>query len=68
MNSNTRTTITLIGSFLIFVVGMFRILTESLVSIPLVVAYLFAITGLIGVIGNFVTLRKKTIKLTSGKS
>ncbi|MFJ7726733.1 hypothetical protein ACIQXV_11265 [Neobacillus sp. NPDC097160] len=58
MKNKTRTIITLVGSLLIFAVGMFRILTESLSSTPLFVAYVFAITGFIGVIANGVILRK----------
>ena len=58
MKNKTRTIITLLCSLLIFVVGMFRILTESLSSTPLFVAYIFAITGLIGVVANGVILRK----------
>ncbi|MHC0035292.1 hypothetical protein [Pseudoneobacillus sp. C159] len=58
MKNKTRIIITIIGSLLIFGVGMFRILTESLSSTPLFVAYVFAITGFIGVIANGVTLLK----------
>ena len=58
MKNKTRTIITLVCSLLIFAVGMFRILTESLSSTPLFVAYIFAITGLIGVVANGVILRK----------
>lgn len=58
MENKTRTIITLVCSLLIFAVGMFRIFTESLSSTPLFVAYIFAITGLIGVVANGVILRK----------
>jgi hypothetical protein len=58
VKNKTRTIITIVGSLLIFAVGMFRILTESLSSTPLFVAYVFAITGFIGVIANGVRLRK----------
>ena len=58
MKNKTRTIITLVCSLLIFAIGMFRILTESLSSTPLFVAYVFAITGFIGVIANGVILRK----------
>jgi uncharacterized membrane protein len=58
MNNKTRTIITLLSSFLIFAVGVFRILTESLTFTPLFVAYIFAITGLIGVLASGVKLRK----------
>ena len=58
MKNKTRTIITLVCSLLIFAVGMFRILTESLSSTPLFVAFIFAITGLIGVFANGVILRK----------
>ncbi|MGJ9459887.1 hypothetical protein [Oceanobacillus sp. CF4.6] len=58
MKNKTRTIITLVGSLLIFAVGMFRILTESLSSTPLFVAYVLVITGFIGVIANGIILRK----------
>ena len=58
MKNKTRTIITLVCSLLIFAVGMFRILTDSLSSSPLFVAYVFTITGFIGVIANGVMLRK----------
>jgi uncharacterized membrane protein len=58
MKNKTRTIFTLVCSLLIFVIGMFRILIESLSSTPLFVAYIFAIAGLIGVIANGVILRK----------
>lgn len=60
MKNKTRTIITLVCSFLIFAVGMFRILTESLSSTPLLVAYIFAITGLIGVVGIVFEIRRKS--------
>jgi hypothetical protein len=41
---------------------MFRILTEPLYSTPLFVAYIFAITGLIGVVANTVRLRRLQVK------
>ncbi|PGZ99127.1 hypothetical protein COE51_09855 [Bacillus pseudomycoides] len=53
-----RTIITLIGSFLLFTFGTFRIMTESLSSTSLFVAYVFAITGFIGIIANGSKLRK----------
>ncbi|RDW17234.1 hypothetical protein [Oceanobacillus chungangensis] len=59
MTNKSRTIITLVCSLLIFTVGMFRILTESLSSTPLFVAYILAITGFIGVIANGVILIKK---------
>jgi len=53
--------IALTGSFLIFAVGLFRIFTESLSSTPLFVAYVFIITGLIGIVANGLKLRKSKI-------
>lgn len=50
--------IALVGSFLIFSVGLFRIFTESLSSTPLFVAYVFIITGLIGIVANGLKLGK----------
>ena len=61
MENKTRIIITLVCSLLIFAVGMFRILTESLSSTPLFVAYIFAITGLIGVVASGVILKKLQI-------
>ena len=58
MKNKTRTIITLIGSLLVFAVGMFRILTESLSSAPMFVAYVFVITGFIGIVANGAILRK----------
>ena len=53
-----KTIITLLASLLLFVFGTYRILTETLSSTPLIVAYIFAITGFIGVVANLVNLRK----------
>ncbi|ERN53937.1 hypothetical protein M3689_17550 [Alkalihalophilus marmarensis] len=58
MNSKTKVLITFVCSLLIFAVGMFRILTESLSSTPLFVGYIFVIAGLIGVVANGLILRK----------
>ena len=56
MKNKTRTIITLVCSLIIFALGTFRILTESISSTPLFVAYILAITGLIGVIVNGMAL------------
>jgi uncharacterized membrane protein len=53
-----KTIIALLASLLLFVFGTYRILTETLSSTPLIVAYIFAITGFIGVVANVVNLRK----------
>ncbi|OLS38233.1 hypothetical protein BTR22_07005 [Alkalihalophilus pseudofirmus] len=58
MKSKTKVLITLISSLLIFSFGMFRILTESLSSTPLFVAYIFVMAGLIGAVANGLILRK----------
>ncbi|WP_170140713.1 hypothetical protein [Oceanobacillus arenosus] len=58
MKNKTRMIITLVCSLLVFSVGMFRLLTESLSSTPFFVAYIFAIFGFIGVVANGVILRK----------
>ncbi|WEG18894.1 hypothetical protein PQ478_10515 [Alkalihalophilus pseudofirmus] len=58
MNGKTKVLITLVCSLLIFAVGMFRILTESLSSTPLFVAYIFVVAGLIGAVANGLVLRK----------
>lgn len=61
MKSKTWIVITLVSSLLIFAVGMFRILTDTLSSTPLFVAYIFAITGLIGAVANGVILKRTFI-------
>ncbi|WP_338379150.1 hypothetical protein [Enterococcus faecium] len=61
MKNKTRIMLTLIGSFLVFAIGMFRILTESLSSAPMFVAYVFAITGFIGIVVNGANSKKITI-------
>ncbi|SER56513.1 hypothetical protein [Salipaludibacillus aurantiacus] len=58
MSDLTKVILTLTGSFLVFGFGVFRIVTELLASTPLVVAWIFAVTGLIGVIANGIMLRK----------
>ncbi|WP_018930413.1 hypothetical protein [Gracilibacillus lacisalsi] len=59
MKSKTRAIITLVSSLLIFAAGLFRLLTESLVSTPLVVAYIFVFSGFIGAVANGIILMKK---------
>lgn len=54
----TRTIITLLGSFLLFTFGTFRIITGSLSSTSLFVAYVLAITGFIGITANGSKLRR----------
>ncbi|RLL48423.1 hypothetical protein D8M04_03950 [Oceanobacillus piezotolerans] len=58
MKNKTRMIITLLSSGLVFAFGVFRILFESLNSTSLFVAYVFAITGFIGVVANGKLLRK----------
>ena len=53
-----KTILSLLASLLLFVFGTIRVLTETLSSTPLFVAYIIAITGFIGVVGNVVSLRK----------
>ena len=53
-----KTFIAFLASLLLLVFGTYRILTETLSSTPLIVAYIFAITGFIGVVANLVSLRK----------
>lgn len=50
--------ISLVSCLLMFAVGISRLLTESLSSASLVVAYIFAITGLIGTVANSIVLKK----------
>ena len=53
-----KTIISLLASLLLFVFGTIRVLTETLSSTPLFVAYIIAITGFIGVVANVANLRK----------
>lgn len=53
---SNRIFITLICSFLVFAVGLFRLFNESLSSTSLFVSYVFIITGLIGIAANTVKL------------
>ncbi|WP_430786868.1 hypothetical protein VBD025_14945 [Virgibacillus flavescens] len=53
-----RTVVALVGSFLVFAIGSFRLFTESLSSIPLFVSYVFFITGFIGLVANGLKLVK----------
>ena len=52
LKPKTRLIITFICSLLLFGLGTYRIVTESLTSTPLFVAIIFAITGFIGAIVN----------------
>ncbi|WP_226579571.1 hypothetical protein [Halobacillus litoralis] len=52
MNEQLKTGTALIASFLLLVVGAFRIFTDQLEDMSLIVAYIFAFSGLIGVITN----------------
>jgi ABC-type antimicrobial peptide transport system permease subunit len=59
MNKKTRAKIGLIGSLIICLFGVYRLLVEfpidiSLVAVPLA----FAVSGFIGVITNLKTLKK----------
>lgn len=58
MNNKTRSVISLVCSILIFAVGMSRIITETLASMSLFVAYIFVITGFVGAVANSILLRK----------
>ncbi|WP_042148075.1 hypothetical protein [Paucisalibacillus sp. EB02] len=63
MENKARIVITLICSVLIFAAGLLRILSESSSSpTSMVVAYVFLITGLIGVVANSIVLRKVLAK------
>ncbi|WP_082693113.1 hypothetical protein [Bacillus sp. FJAT-29814] len=50
--------IALIGSFFVFAAGLLRIFNESLSSTPLFVAYVFIITGFIGIVANGLKLKE----------
>ncbi|MFJ8236046.1 hypothetical protein ACIQ34_09905 [Ureibacillus sp. NPDC094379] len=58
MKSKIRTIIGLVSSLLLSAISIYRILTESLSSTPLFVAYLFAVTGLIGIFVYTAMIRK----------
>ncbi|GAQ19275.1 thiamine-phosphate diphosphorylase [Oceanobacillus picturae] len=55
---NSKTVVGLIGSVFITFVGLYRLFSESLSSTPLFIAYLFIITGLVGVCANGIKLFK----------
>lgn len=55
---NSKTVITLIGSVFINLVGLYRLFSESLSLTPLFIAYLFIITGFIGISANGIKLFK----------
>ncbi|GIN37274.1 hypothetical protein MHI39_14770 [Heyndrickxia sp. FSL K6-6286] len=55
---DNKIVVALIGSFLIFAAGLLRLFTESLSSTPLFVAYIFIITGILGIITNGLKLGK----------
>ncbi|MBM7609712.1 putative membrane protein [Lysinibacillus composti] len=67
MKSKIRTIIGLISSLLLVTISIYRILTESLSSTSLFVAYLFAITGLIGLIVYIAMIRKLLANKTNQK-
>jgi hypothetical protein len=56
MDNKVRLFLVLLSSLLIFALGTYRILTKDLSAIPLFVAYIFSITGLIGIVANAVKL------------
>ncbi|CAM4237986.1 hypothetical protein BAMA_05730 [Bacillus manliponensis] len=58
MNIKTKFIIALIGSFSLCSLGTYRIVTDMLPEMSLIVAYIFAITGFIGVIANGIALKK----------
>ena len=58
LKMTNRIVVALIGSILIFAVGLFRLFTETLSSTPLFIAYVFIITGAIGVVANGLRLGK----------
>lgn len=60
MMNNKKNWSTLIGSFLIFIVGLSRILFQSIAPTPLFVAYVLMITGLIGLIANSIVIFGKS--------
>jgi len=67
MKSKIRTIIGLISSLLLVTISIYRILTESLSSTSLFVAYLFAVTGLIGLIVYIAMIRKLLSNKTNQK-
>ncbi|MEH7178098.1 hypothetical protein [Neobacillus vireti] len=59
MNKKTKVFIGLIGSLIVCLFGVYRVIveapsTDSLLIVPIV----FAITGFVGVLGNLITFKK----------
>ncbi|CDQ19410.1 hypothetical protein SAMN05192559_104363 [Halobacillus karajensis] len=52
MNQEMKIGMALIGSFLLLTVGLFRIFSDELKDVPLIVAYILTISGLVGAITN----------------
>lgn len=56
LDNKARLYLVLLSSLSIFALGTYRILIKDLSAIPLFVAYIFSITGLIGIVANAVKL------------
>ncbi len=64
MTEKSLTIITIICSLIVFVAGLVRLFTEFISSAPLIIAFVFVFTGLLGAIINGVKLRKIINKKT----
>lgn len=59
MNKKTKVLIGLIGSLIICLFGVYRLITETPTTVSLlIVPIVFTITGFVGVIGNIITFKK----------
>ena len=59
MNKKTKVLIGLIGSLIICLFGVYRLITEIPTAVSLlIVPIVFTITGFVGVIGNIITFKK----------
>ncbi|RKL65876.1 hypothetical protein CR203_18680 [Salipaludibacillus neizhouensis] len=59
MNKKTKGLIGLIGSLIVCLFGVYRLITETPSTVSLlIIPIVFAVTGFIGVIGNLITLKK----------
>jgi len=60
MQNKTKLRIGLIGSLLICLIGLYRLVLETPSSMnSLIIPIVFAVTGFIGIAGNLMRLKKK---------
>lgn len=59
MNEEIKTGIALIASFFMVMTGLFRLFTDQIEEMSLMVAYVFIFTGLIGVVSNALKWKRR---------